>query len=189
MSEAALPPTAPASASDWKLAALFSILRTTGLTVLIIGLSTLEVSTAEIAGVLTWVILGTIAIWLVLAALYVRYQIRKVRISSFPLIRGIEALTVGTVIFVSVFTKAYYTLSVNNPNAFTEPLNYFDAYYFTVTVLATVGFGDIAPVTVPARAVTMLQMVLDLGLLAVGVRVVITEVRRARDRRRGASTD
>lgn len=171
------------------MAAIFSALRTTGLTVLIVGISTLEVSTSEIAGVLTWVIMGTIAIWLVLAALYVRYQLRKVRVSPFPLIRGIEALTVGTVIFVTVFTKAYYTLSVNNPNAFTEPLSYFDAYYFTITVLATVGFGDIAPVTVTARAVAMLQMILDLGLLAVGVRVVITEVRRARDRRRGVSTD
>jgi hypothetical protein len=189
VSEAAPPPAAPTSASDWRLAAILSVLRTIGLTVLIISISTLEVSTSEIAGVLTWVIMGTIVIWLVLAALYVRYQVRKVRVSSFPLIRGIEALTVGTVIFVTVFTKAYYTLSVNNPEAFTEPLSYFDAYYFTVTVLATVGFGDIAPVTVTARSVTMLQMVLDLGLLAVGVRIVITEVRRARDRRRSEATD
>lgn len=189
MSAAPTPSDAPSDASDWRLAAIFSALRAGGLIALIIGVSTVEVTASESAGVLPWVLMATIAIWLVLAALYVRYQIRKVRVSAFPLIRGIEALMVGSVIFVAVFTKAYYSLSVNNPGAFTEPLTYFDAYYFTVTVLATVGFGDIAPVTVPARAVTMVQMVLDLGLLAVGVRVLVTEVRRARARRRGTPTE
>jgi voltage-gated potassium channel len=39
-------------------------------------------------------------------------------------------------------------------------------------VLATVGFGDIAPNSVPARSVTMVQMALDIAFIAVLIRVM-----------------
>jgi voltage-gated potassium channel len=42
-----------------------------------------------------------------------------------------------------------------------------DALYFTITVFATVGFGDIAPRSDLARILTMLQMIMD--LVAVGL--------------------
>ena len=61
--------------------------------------------------------------------------------------------------------------------AFTQELDLFTSYYFTVTVLGTVGFGDITPVTVPARSVAMIQMVIDIGFVAVTVRLLTREVR------------
>jgi hypothetical protein len=45
------------------------------------------------------------------------------------------------------------------------------AFYFTVTILSTVGFGDIAADSDLARLLVTVQMLLDLTLLAVVVRV------------------
>lgn len=55
--------------------------------------------------------------------------------------------------------------------------------YLSATVLTTVGFGDIVPVSSTARIAVTLQMIVNLVLVAVVVRVImsaITEGRRAR---------
>jgi len=55
----------------------------------------------------------------------------------------------------------------------------------TMTVFATVGFGDIAPVTPTARAVVLGQMVGNLVVLGLLLRLVTSAVRINRDRRNG----
>jgi hypothetical protein len=59
------------------------------------------------------------------------------------------------------------------------------ALYFTMTVFATVGFGDIAPVTPAARAVVLGQMVGNLVVLGLLLRLVTSAVRINRRRRSG----
>jgi hypothetical protein len=44
--------------------------------------------------------------------------------------------------------------------------------YFTVTILSTVGFGDITPHTDVARLLTTVQMLTDLGLITIVVRLL-----------------
>ena len=44
--------------------------------------------------------------------------------------------------------------------------------YFTVTTLATVGYGDIHPTGPPARAVVTTQIILNLAFLGIVVRVM-----------------
>ena len=51
-----------------------------------------------------------------------------------------------------------------------------DALYFTITIFATVGFGDITAVTQTARVVTMMQMLLDLIVLGLLIRLVLSAV-------------
>ena len=51
------------------------------------------------------------------------------------------------------------------PNQFSEPLDHVRALYFTVTVISTVGFGDIVPRTDAARLFVTAQMALDLVLI------------------------
>jgi hypothetical protein len=50
----------------------------------------------------------------------------------------------------------------------------------TVTAFSTVGFGDITAASQPARLVVTVQMLLDLLVLGLGIRVIIGAVQRAR---------
>ncbi len=68
----------------------------------------------------------------------------------------------------------------NVPDSFTDPLTRTDSLYFTVTVFATVGFGDIAPVTQAARVLVTVQMVGNLLLLGIALRVVVLAVQHRR---------
>ena len=104
---------------------------------------------------------------------YFWYQLRGVKRARFPTLRAIEALILIAAMFLAVFSIAYLLLSRGNPNSFTEPLTGFSSYYFSLTVLATVGFGDITPVSTASRAITMVQMALDLVFVAILLRVVM----------------
>lgn len=125
---------------------------------------------------------------IVVYALFFRRQLRSIDASRFPTLRAAEALVLVAAMFLAIFAMIYVLISQEAPEAFTEELSPFTAYYFSLTVLATVGFGDITPVSAPARSVTMVQMALDLAFIAVLLRVVGGAARRAvqkRDRLHG----
>jgi len=66
-----------------------------------------------------------------------------------------------------------------------ESWNWFDALYFTVITLATVGYGDFAPQTVLGKAFTIAYILLGLGLFVALVRYIAEGVltqRRQRER-------
>jgi hypothetical protein len=50
--------------------------------------------------------------------------------------------------------------------------------YFTVTVFATVGFGDIVATTQGARVLVMGQMVAGIVIIGLGVRIFVDAVKR-----------
>jgi hypothetical protein len=104
---------------------------------------------------------------LVVFALLVAVQVRGILRSRRPRLRAIRALLIGVPLLIVVFAATYVTVSAQQPGAFSEPLNRTDGLYFTVTVFATVGFGDISPVTELARVLVTIQMLV--GLLTVGV--------------------
>jgi voltage-gated potassium channel len=56
-------------------------------------------------------------------------------------------------------------------------------------VFSTVGFGDITPETQPARVVTMIQMLADLLMVGLVLRVMLGAVKAGRERRDAASAD
>ena len=64
------------------------------------------------------------------------------------------------------------------------PLTKVGALYFTMTILATVGFGDIVAVSDSARIVVMVQMVVGLTLVTALARVLMETTRRAARKRR-----
>ncbi|MGF7238049.1 MAG: potassium channel family protein [Frankia sp.] len=104
-------------------------------------------------------------------------QVRSIIHAVNPGIRAVELLSIAVPLFLLVFAVAYFLLERSDHGAFTEPLNRTDALYFAVTVFATVGFGDIAPVSQAARIIAMLQMIGDLVVLGVLVRVVAGAIR------------
>ena len=66
----------------------------------------------------------------------------------------------------------HYLLSLTWPDSYTEQLTRLDAIYFSVTVFATVGFGDISPVSETARLITMVQMLANVIFVGVVARVL-----------------
>lgn len=118
---------------------------------------------------------------------YFHYQLRGVYKARYPMVRAAEALVLVAAMFLALFSIAYVSISRVDPQAFTEPLDTFTSYYFALTVLATVGFGDITPVNTAARSVTMFQMALDIAFIAVVLRLVTGAAKRTIDQRRVAS--
>jgi hypothetical protein len=114
------------------------------------------------------------------------WQVRAVLGSPYPVVRAFEALAAAVPLYLLLFAAAYVLMSIDTPAAFSEDLDRIDALYFTMTVFATVGFGDIAPVTPTARAVVLGQMVANLVVLGLLLRVVAGAIRVNRDRRSGS---
>jgi voltage-gated potassium channel len=92
------------------------------------------------------------------------------------------------VVFVVLFAAAYTVVAQAQPTSFTEDMTHNDALYFTVTVFATVGFGDIAPVSTVARVVVTIQMIADLLLFGLVARALLSAVERGRARKREAGS-
>jgi voltage-gated potassium channel len=103
--------------------------------------------------------------------------------SRHPGVRAAEALALILPFFLLLFASTYFVMERNAAASFTEPMTRTDALYFTVTVFATVGFGDISPKSETARIVLMVQMLADLALLGAGLRVLLGAVQRGRERR------
>jgi voltage-gated potassium channel len=123
---------------------------------------------------------------LVLLALALVVQVRGILVSPTPLLRAIRTLLIGMPTLLVVFAATYVTIAGQQSGAFSEPLNRTDGLYFTVTTFATVGYGDITPVTQLARVAVTVQMVV--GLIAVGLiaKVVLGAVDLARERNSAA---
>lgn len=101
-------------------------------------------------------------------------HVRSILHATYPVIRAIEVLALLVPLFILVFAAAYYAMAGNDPSNFSAPLSRTDALYFTVTVFSTVGFGDIVARSEPARVAVTLQMIGDLVVIGVLIRVVIT---------------
>jgi voltage-gated potassium channel len=115
------------------------------------------------------------------------WQVQTVARARYPGLRAIEGLATAIPLFLLLFAAAYVLIADGQGEAFTEPLSRIDALYFTVTVFATVGFGDIAPRSDLARIVTTIQMVGDLLVVGVVLRVMLGAVKAGRRRRDAAS--
>ncbi|WP_406443997.1 potassium channel family protein [Streptomyces sp. NBC_01613] len=123
---------------------------------------------------------------LVLFAGVVAWQVRAITRSAYPRLRAIETLATAVPMFLLIFSAAYVLLYRNQAGSFSETLSRADALYFTVTVFATVGFGDITPTTEAARVLTTVQMLADLVLVGVIARIIVGAVRVAEE---GRATD
>ena len=109
------------------------------------------------------------------------YQLRAIIKARYPAIRAIEALAATAPLFLLLFAATYFLMAQADLDNFNvHSLTRTDALYFTVTVFATVGFGDIVATTQLARLLVTVQMILDLGVLGLGLRVFLGAVQRGR---------
>ena len=117
------------------------------------------------------------------------YQLWAILRAAQPAVRAIEALATTLPLFLLLFSAFYFLIShadAGNFNA--HALTRTDALYFTVTVFATVGFGDIVPTSQVARLAVTIQMVLNLIVLGLGVRLILGAVQQARQEKSDGRT-
>ena len=149
-----------------------SLLRASGSATVLVGLYyLLPLDRADGVAVSVGLVCG-----LLVFAAVVAVQVWQITRSDYPRLRAIEAIAAAIPLFLVVFAATYYLMGGEGAGAFSEPLDRTDALYFTITVFSTVGFGDITPVTQPARVVTMVQMLADLVVLGVVARVIVGAV-------------
>ncbi len=118
---------------------------------------------------------------LLLLVAMIAYQVHAILGAAYPGMRAVEALATTIPLYLLLFAAAYFLMSNDGGGDFNvNVLNRTASLYFTVTVFTTVGFGDIAPVSEAARLAVTAQMMLNLVVLGLGVRLILGAVRRAR---------
>ena len=114
------------------------------------------------------------------------FEIRGITKAKHPMLRATVAMAVVIPLFLIFFAWIYLNMSNTEPHTFGGAMTHMTALYFTVTIFSTVGFGDITPHTDLARLVTTVQMLADLAVIAVVVRLIFGVAARAVDDRLGA---
>ncbi len=108
--------------------------------------------------------------------------IRQVRLlgHSDPGDTSVRADSLILLIFVIVplFSIGYFALDRAASGQFAELSTKTDALYFTLSTLATVGFGDVHATGQLARVLVMIQMVFDLVFVAAVVSFLTSHIRQ-----------
>jgi voltage-gated potassium channel len=115
-------------------------------------------------------------IGLALLAATIPFTVRRIRlvlVSERPLLEAAEALAVLLTMIIVGFAALYYALD-RLDGQFDELETRLDSIYFTVTTLATVGYGDISATGQGARVAVTFQMVFDLLFIGIAARVLVT---------------
>ncbi|MGZ4522020.1 MAG: potassium channel family protein [Mycobacteriaceae bacterium] len=122
-------------------------------------------------------------IGLVVVACLLAWHARAITRATYPQVRALEGLLTTFPIFVLLFSTTYFVMDEYSRGSFSQAMTRLDALYFTVTVFSTVGFGDITALSASARIITTVQMVLDLVLVGLVVRVFYQSVQSGLARR------
>jgi voltage-gated potassium channel len=130
----------------------------------------------------TPVAVTTLIIGLVVFIALVAFHARSIMRSPFPVLRALEALAVSVPLFLLLFASTYVVLAAISTSNFGGRLSHTDGLYFAVTVFSTVGFGDITAKTETARLVVTVQMIADLIILGLAIKVVVGAVKGGRQR-------
>ena len=128
------------------------------------------------------VTVGLLAFGLVALAGLIVFQVRSIIRATHPAMRAVGALSTSVPLFLLLFAATYYVMGGISEANFNEPLTRTDALYFTVTVFATVGFGDIVATSEGARVLVMGQMVAGIVIIGLGARIIVDAVKRGQQR-------
>ena len=132
---------------------------------------------------------GMLAFGLLALAGLVAFQVRSIIRARHPALRAVGALATSVPLFLLLFAGTYFVMGGISEANFNEPLTRTDALYFTVTVFATVGFGDIVATTEGARVVVMGQMVSGIVIIGLGARIIVDAVKRGQQRQPVSESD
>ncbi|HEU4337227.1 MAG TPA: ion channel [Nocardioides sp.] len=112
-------------------------------------------------------------------------QVPAIIRSRHPILRAIESLAVLVPLYLLIFARIYLASSIHDAEGFSRPLDHVTALYFTVTVFATVGFGDVVAQSDGMLLLVTAQMLLNLVVLGLGIRLLTSAARRGIARQGG----
>ena len=119
----------------------------------------------------------TLAVGLLALAAVATLQVRAVIRARYPALKAVEALATTAPLFLLLFAADYVLIAAADASNFNvETLTRTDSLYFTITIFATVGFGDITAASEAARILVTAQMILDLIVLGLGIRILVGAV-------------
>jgi len=102
------------------------------------------------------------------------------RLSSEDSIALVRVLfTLFTIIFISS-GLIYQTEHLQNPDVFRT---FFDAFYFSVVTMTTVGFGDVTPISDAGRFITVMMILTGVALIPWQLSTLIKELVKATGQR------
>ncbi|WP_370107037.1 potassium channel family protein [Streptacidiphilus sp. BW17] len=128
----------------------------------------------------TWSAVTMLVIGLVIFIGLVAFQVRSIIRSPFPGLRAVEALATSVPLFLLLFASTYVVMAAMSADNFDGSLTRTGALYFAVTVFSTVGFGDITAKSDGARLVVTGQMIADLVVLGLAIKIIMGAVSRRR---------
>jgi hypothetical protein len=129
-----------------------------------------------------------LAIGVVVFVTVLAWQLRRVSRAQYPVLRAVHALAITIPLFLMAFAAVYVSLSLGTAAHFSEVLDHTGALYLAITIFSTVGFGDITPESEIARIVVSIQMLLDLVVIGVVVRLLTTAAKTGKRKKSAANT-
>jgi hypothetical protein len=127
-----------------------------------------------IAGALVIVAIFALLPWAVRRA-------RHVLTSEQPVLVAAQSLAIGLTLLIVSFSSIYFVLGSEHEGQINGIRTKIDALYFTVTILSTVGFGDVTATGQGARALVATHMIVNLVFLAVAIRVLTSALEHRKD--------
>lgn len=110
-------------------------------------------------------------------------QFGRIEHADRPGAAAVESLVLVVGLFLTLFALIYVSISASDPDAFTLPLDKVGGIYFSVTILTTVGYGDIAPTTDMTRILVTIQMLLDIALIGAAVKLLGLKAKNVQQQR------
>ena len=103
-----------------------------------------------------------------------RYTRRIQNLISILAVKKFELLTllmfVATVVFIS--TILIYVIEARNPH--TEITTLYQAFYWTIVTISTVGFGDVVPLSDEGRAVAIIIILISVSVLSFTTSIIVS---------------
>lgn len=85
----------------------------------------------------------------------------------------IAAILVVVLIVLNLYLAVYF-VNGSGKEAFSNAPNYFDLFYYTIITFTTVGYGDIVPITIEAKFVSILISVTNIICITVFLSTILS---------------
>lgn len=112
----------------------------------------------------------------IITIIYNRREI--VEKAKYPVLLLIVNVFIANVILLSIIV---WLLSIYHCDSFLGVSKYFEALYFTVVSFSTVGYGDILPISMAAKIITMVIIISNILLLIVFVNFFVMKAKKKDD--------